>query len=172
MTKKRRIGILTGGGDVPGLNVAIKAVVTRSQDHDIEIVGLRRGWWSVVGINPENLENAEELTIDLTPAEVRTIDRTGGTILHSSRTNPSNMKPKDIPDYVAKEDRVAKDDGTVDITGHVLKVLDALELSALIPIGGDDTLSYAARLYQEGFHTVAIPKTMDNDVFGTDYCIG
>jgi len=172
MTKKRRIGILTGGGDVPGLNVAIKAVVTRSQDHDVEIVGLRRGWWSVVGINPETLESADDLTIDLTPAEVRTIDRTGGTILHSSRTNPSNMKPKDIPDFVAKEDRVAKDDGTVDITGHALKVLGALELSALIPIGGDDTLSYATRLHEEGFHTVAIPKTMDNDVFGTDYCIG
>ena len=172
MTKNRRIGILTGGGDVPGLNVAIKAVVTRSQDHDVEIVGLRRGWWSVVGIDPETLENAKDLTIDLTPAVVRTIDRTGGTILHSSRTNPSNMKPEDIPDFVAQEDRLVKEDGTVDITGHALKVLEALGLSALIPIGGDDTLSYATRLHEEGFQTVAIPKTMDNDVFGTDYCIG
>jgi len=172
MTKKRCVGILTGGGDVPGLNVAIKAVVTRARDHDIEILGLRRGWWSVVGINPDDPKTIEDLTRPLTFSNVRVIDRTGGTFLHSSRTNPSNMKPEDIPDFVAKEDRVVKDDGSVDITRHALKVLEKLELHALIPIGGDDTLSYATRLHHEGFLTVAIPKTMDNDVFGTDYCIG
>ncbi len=172
MTSKRRVGILTGGGDVPGLNVAMKAVVNRAQDHDVEIIGLRRGWWSVVGINPDDPETTKELTEPLSRARVRVIDRTGGTFLHSSRTNPSNMKSKDIPDFVAEEDRVVKDDGRVDITGHALKVLEALHLDALIPIGGDDTLSYATRLHQEGFQVVAIPKTMDNDVFGTDYCIG
>ncbi|MBM3145482.1 MAG: ATP-dependent 6-phosphofructokinase [Chloroflexi bacterium] len=172
MSKKRRIGILTGGGDVPGLNVAMKAVVNRARDHEVEIVGLRRGWWSVVGIKPENSETIQELTIPLSPERVRTIDRTGGTFLHSSRTNPSNMKAEEIPDFVAKGDRRVKDDGRIDVTSHVLKVLETLQLDALIPIGGDDTLNYATRLHEEGFQIVAIPKTMDNDVFGTDYCIG
>lgn len=172
MAKKRRIGILTGGGDVPGLNVAIKAVVNRAQDHNIEVVGLRKGWWGPLGINPEDPATIEELTVPLTPERVRTIDRTGGTFLHTSRTNPSNCHPDDVPEFVADSDRVIKDNGRIDCTKHVLKVLDALKLDALIPIGGDDTLSYAARLHQEGFQVVAIPKTMDNDVFGTDYCIG
>ncbi len=172
MTKKRRIGILTGGGDVPGLNVAIKAVVQRAREYDIEVVGLRRGWQSVVGINPEDPKTIREFSEKLTINRVRTIDRTGGTTLHSSRTNPSNMKPEDIPDFIAEEDRVLKDDGRVDVTPHSLKVLEALGLDALIPIGGDDTLSYSVRLHDEGFQVVSIPKTMDNDVFGTDYCIG
>ncbi|MBC8330839.1 MAG: 6-phosphofructokinase [Anaerolineae bacterium] len=174
MTEKRRVGILTGGGDVPGLNVAIKAVVKRAQEHehDVEIIGLRRGWGSVVNINPDDPATIAELTEPLDERRVRTIDRTGGTFLHTSRTNPSNMKPEDIPDFVAAEDRVEKNDGRIDITRYVLKVLDFLNLDALIPIGGDDTLSYAARMHQEGFQVVAIPKTMDNDVFGTDYCIG
>jgi len=172
MVTKRRIGILTGGGDVPGLNVAIKAVVSRAVDHNIEVVGLRRGWWSVVGINPDDPKTIEKLTVPLTIGRVRKIDRTGGTILHTSRTNPSNMKLEDVPDFIAEEDKVLKENGRVDCTRHALKVLDALHVEALIPIGGDDTLSYAARLHQEGFQVVAIPKTMDNDVFGTDYCIG
>ncbi len=174
MTKKRRVGILTGGGDVPGLNVAIKAVVKRAQEHehDIEIIGLRKGWGSVVNIDPTDPSTQSDLIEPLNQRRVRTIDRTGGTFLHTSRTNPSNMKPDDIPDFVAEEDRVLKNDGRIDITRHVLKVLEVLNLDALIPIGGDDTLSYAARLHEEGFQVVAIPKTMDNDVFGTDYCIG
>jgi 6-phosphofructokinase len=170
--KKRRIGILTGGGDVPGLNVAIKAVVTRALDHDIDVIGLRRGWWGTVGINPEDPTTMEELTMPLTPQIVRTFERTGGTRLHSSRTNPSNMKPEDVPDYVPQEDRIVKEDGRIDITSYSIKVLETLGLEAMIPIGGDDTLSYAARLHSEGYQVVAIPKTMDNDVFGTDYCIG
>ncbi len=169
---RRRIGILTGGGDVPGLNVAIKAVVNRAQDHDIDVVGLRRGWFGPVGINPDDPATLEGLTIPLDNQRVRTIDRTGGTILHSSRTNPSNMKAEDVPDFVSQDDRVVKANGRVDVTAHVLRNLEKLGITALIPIGGDDTLSYAARLHQEGFQAVAIPKTMDNDVFGTDYCIG
>ncbi|MCD6401497.1 MAG: ATP-dependent 6-phosphofructokinase [Anaerolineales bacterium] len=172
MVVKRKIGILTGGGDVPGLNVAIKAVVNRARDHSIEVIGLRRGWWSVLGIDPSNPETIRELTIPLTKERVRKVDRTGGTILHTSRTNPSNWKLEDVPNHIAAEDIIQKDNGRVDCTSHVLKVLDALEVEALIPIGGDDTLSYAARLHEEGFQVVAIPKTMDNDVFGTDYCIG
>jgi len=172
MANKRRIGILTGGGDVPGLNVAIKAGGQRAKEHNIDVIGLRRGWWSTVGINPDDPQTLEELTMPLTPQVVRTFERTGGTRLHSSRTNPSNMKPEDIPDHVAEEDRHLKDDGRVDITGHSLKVLEKLGIEALIPIGGDDTLRFAAHLHTQGFQVVAIPKTMDNDVFGTDYCIG
>lgn len=169
--RKRRIGILTGGGDVPGLNVAIKAVVNRAEGHDIEVVGLRRGWLSLVAINPDD-PDLDEWTLPLNPGNVRTIDRTGGTILHTSRTNPSNIKPEEVPDFVAKEHRVENEKSRIDLTGHALRVLDFLNFDAIIPIGGDDTLSYGARLHQEGYQVVAIPKTMDNDVFGTDYCIG
>jgi 6-phosphofructokinase 1 len=169
--KKRRIGILTGGGDVPGLNVAIKAVVNRAQDHNIDVIGLRRGWLSLVAINPAD-PDLDEWTVPLTPNSVRTIDRTGGTILHTSRTNPSNIKVEDVPDFVPEKHRVKNEKGRVDITTHALSVLEFLKFDAIIPIGGDDTLSYGARLHQEGYQVVAIPKTMDNDVFGTDYCIG
>jgi ATP-dependent phosphofructokinase / diphosphate-dependent phosphofructokinase len=172
MSPKFRIGILTGGGDVPGLNVAIKAVVMRALENDIEVVGLRRGWMSVLRINPDDPESIEKFSFTLTPDTVRKIDRTGGTFLHTSRTNPSNVKPDDIPDFVRKEDRVDNGKGTIDCTKHALRVLEALKLEAIIPIGGDDTLSFASRLHTEGFRAVAIPKTMDNDVFGTDYCIG
>ncbi len=168
----RRIGILTGGGDVPGLNVAIKAAVLRAVDRGIEVVGLRRGWMSVLNLNPDDPASREVWTWPLPPDRVRTFDRTGGTILHTSRTNPSNLKAEEVPDFVRAEDRKTRPDGRIDCTAHVLRVLDWLGLEALIPIGGDDTLSFAARLHHEGFAIVAIPKTMDNDVFGTDYCIG
>jgi 6-phosphofructokinase 1 len=172
MAAKQRIGILTGGGDVPGLNVAIKAVVMRAQRHDIEIVGLRRGWMSVLEINPDDPATLDNWTMPLTTERVRTIDRTGGTILHTSRTNPVKVKAGGVPAHVRESDQAPKADGTIDCTGHALRVLEALKLNAIIPIGGDDTLSYASRLHQESFQVVAIPKTMDNDVFGTDYCIG
>jgi 6-phosphofructokinase len=168
----RRIGILTGGGDVPGLNVAIKAVVARAQIHDIEVIGLRRGWMSVLQIDPDVPATLDKWTMPLTTERVRTIDRTGGTILHTSRTNPGNVKPEEVPAHVRESERAPTAKGTIDCTAHSLRVLQALKLDALIPIGGDDTLSYASRLHQEGFQVVAIPKTMDNDVFGTDYCIG
>jgi len=172
MAHVARIGILTGGGDVPGLNVAIKAVVNRAADHGIEVVGLRRGWASVMGIDPDDAATAAAFTVKLDHESVRRIDRTGGTMLHSSRTNPVAVKPDDVPAYVRAADRVARDDGKVDCTGHALRVLQHLGLDALIPIGGEDTLSFAERLSREGFPCVAIPKTMDNDVLGTDYCIG
>jgi 6-phosphofructokinase 1 len=168
----RRIGILTGGGDVPGLNVAIKAVAVRARNHDIEVVGLRRGWLSLLQIDPDDPASTATWSMELPPDRVRTFDRTGGTILHTSRTNPSNVKPEDVPPFVRPGDRVTRPDGRIDCTRHVLRVLEHLGFEALIPIGGDDTLSFAARLHQEDFGVVAIPKTMDNDVFGTDYCIG
>jgi 6-phosphofructokinase 1 len=127
---------------------------------------------SVLRINPEDPETINRYSLPLPPETVRTIDRTGGTFLHTSRTNPSNVKPSDVPEYVRKGDRIDNAKGMVDCTKHVLRVLEALKLEAIIPIGGDDTLSFASRLHSEGFRAVAIPKTMDNDVFGTDYCIG
>lgn len=172
MTARRRIAILTGGGDVPGLNVAIKAVVSQAGNHGIQVVGVRRGWLGLLCVDPDNSMTIDALTMELTPENVRTIDRTGGTILHTSRTNPSNVNPADVPEFVKEEDRTTTDSGSVDCTRHILRVLDALDIEAIIPIGGDDTLSFARRLHQEGFQVVAIPKTMDNDVFGTDFCIG
>ena len=172
MTKLRRIGILTGGGDVPGLNVAIKAVAMRAQAQGIEVLGLRRGWASVLAIDPDDPASAQAWTTSLPPAAVRRIDRTGGTVLHTSRTNPSKVKPADVPKHVRAQDRVDTGDGRLDCTRHAVRVIEALGLDALIPIGGDDTLSFAGRLSREGLSVVAIPKTMDNDVFGTDYCIG
>src|SRR5271169_3682569 len=171
MKNVRRIGILTGGGDVPGLNVAIKAVTLRARDHDIEVLGLRRGWASML-IDPSDPAAIAATTVALTPDAVRTIDRMGGTILHSSRTNPSNVKPDAVPAWVRADERVAKDDGKVDCTKHAVRVIAALGLDALVAIGGDDTLSFANRLHHENVSVVAIPKTMDNDVVGTDYCIG
>jgi ATP-dependent phosphofructokinase / diphosphate-dependent phosphofructokinase len=150
MSRKKRIAILTGGGDVPGLNVAIKAVVERAYLNNIEVVGIRRGWKGLMSINPDDQPTIEKFTMPLNPDNVRTIDRTGGTILHTSRTNPGNVSPDDIPGCIAQEDRVMKENGKIDSTRHVLKVISFLSLDAIIPIGGDDTLSYACRLHKEG----------------------
>lgn len=172
MTERRKVGILTGGGDVPGLNVAIKAVVAGASSVNIDIFGIRRGWMGLLGLNPDNTEFHDRLVRPLTIEDVRIIDRTGGTILHTSRTNPSNVKPDEVPDFVEEDDRRPTSKGTIDCTKHILRVIEFLGLEAIIAIGGDDTLSFASRLHREGFHVVAIPKTMDNDVFGTDFCIG
>ncbi len=165
------LGILTGGGDVPGLNPAIKAVVNEAFARDWRVTGFRRGWAGPVNSDPENLEGTRSARIVLTPDVVRSINRTGGTILHTSRTNPSRIRASDLPGFLS-HGAASSDEDTVDMTNHVLSVLDALEIDVLIAIGGDDTLSYAARIHAEGVKTMCIPKTMDNDVFGTDYCIG
>jgi 6-phosphofructokinase 1 len=164
-----RIGILTGGGDVPGLNACIKSVVNRVIDGGHKVVGIRRGWGGLLACEPGNLETVQENTILLNREYVRTIDRSGGTFLHTSRINPVNIPPAAVPDFL--KDKI-KGDEAQDLTEHILAVLEDLGIDALIPIGGDDTLSFAYRLHQEGFSIVAIPKTMDNDVRGTDYCIG
>jgi 6-phosphofructokinase len=164
-----RIGILTGGGDVPGLNACIKAATNRAVEDGHEVLGIRRGWAGLLECDPADPESARTHTVRLDPDAVRTIDRTGGTILHTSRTNPAKVRPADEPDFL-KPGRV--DDEVRDHTPHVLKVLDHLGIDAMIPIGGDDTLSFALRLHDEGVPVVAVPKTMDNDVHGTDYCIG
>ena len=168
----KRIGILTGGGDVPGLNPCIKAVVEAAAERGWEVIGFRRGWGGPLHFNPDDdaAARAEHL-MPLDPVAVRRIDRFGGTILHTSRTNPSKVAVKELPDFLAGRADSAED-GKVDCTDHVLRVFEHLGLDAMVPIGGDDTLSYAARLHQEGFPVVAAPKTMDNDVYGTEYCMG
>jgi len=172
-----RIGILTGGGDVPGLNPCIKAVVNRAMDNGWEVVGIRRGWGGVLNFNPDDtgpagtVHDAREWVEPLTRAEVRTIDRYGGTHLHTSRTNPQRVSAADLPEFL-KGTVQANENGTFDCTPHALRVLEALGIDALVPIGGDDTLQFAVRLHREGVRVIGVPKTMDNDVFGTDYCIG
>ena len=164
-----RIGILTGGGDVPGLNAAIKAVVNRASEQGHEVVGLRRGWAGLLYADTDDPATLAEFTQPMDDTWVRTIDRSGGTVLHSSRTNPGKVKASDVPDFL----EIPTDaEPPYDFTPHALDVLEALGIDVLIPIGGDDTLSYGLRLHNEGVPVIAIPKTMDNDVHGTDYCIG
>jgi len=164
-----RIGILTGGGDVPGLNAAIKAVVIRAADKGHEVVGLRRGWAGLLNVDPDHPESIAEYIQPMDTNWVRTIDRSGGTILHSSRTHPGKVKADAVPAFLRPPEGA---EPPYDFTPHAIRVLDALGIDVLIPIGGDDTLSYGLRLHEEGVPVIAIPKTMDNDVHGTDYCIG
>ncbi len=170
-----RIGILTGGGDVPGLNPCIKAVVNRAVDAGHEVIGIRRGWGGLLLVDRDDPATIEKYILPLDNSVVRTIDRYGGTFLHTSRTNPGKVKPDSVPEFLKDPDHPeaeAADNTTRDFTPHVLKNLEFLKIDRLIPIGGDDTLSYGERLHRENFPVVAIPKTMDNDVYGTDYCIG
>ncbi len=172
MTKT--IGILTGGGDVPGLNPAIKSVAMSAFDAGYKMIGIRRGWSGLLHYNLDEPSTHDYYARQLTKDDVRTVDRSGGTFLHTSRTNPQRVKSNDIPDFL-KNTKMGKKldaEGTTDYTDHVLRVLEHLGIDVLVPIGGDDTLSFAVRLNKEGFPVVGIPKTMDNDVFGTDYCIG
>lgn len=168
--RKSTIAILTGGGDVPGLNPCIKTLVCRAVSEGIKVLGIRRGWAGLLEYNSADPNSNPKCLQKLTPSEVRTIDRSGGTYLHTSRTNPSAAKKKDVPDFLKKKFKKGK--AVHDFTDHVLSNLEHLKIDAILPIGGDDTLSFADRLQQEGFPVIAIPKTMDNDVFGTDYCIG
>jgi len=168
-----RIGILTGGGDVPGLNPCIKAVVYHALDNGAEVVGIRRGWGGLLECNPDDPASIQHNFVELTKSVVRTVDRTGGTFLHTSRTNPGKVRKNEIPEFLRGSDwEKIGDDEKVDFTPHALKVIERMKIDALIPIGGDDTQSYALRMHKEGVPVVSIPKTMDNDVFGTDYCIG
>ena len=171
---KKCIGVLTGGGDVPGLNPAMKAVVLNALEAGYEVLGIRRGWGGLLWYNLDEPSTHDYYIRPLNRNDVRRIDRTGGTFLHTSRTNPQKVRSSDIPGFLLNSSlgKTIDDKGTMDFTDHILKVLDHLGIDALITIGGDDTLSYSVRLNQEGFPVVAIPKTMDNDVFGTDYCIG
>ncbi len=166
--KRGVIGILTGGGDVPGLNPAIRAVTFRALREGYEVIGIRRGWAGLVDMvrdeKHDNSDNFQHLTEDV----VNRAGRTGGTFLHSSRTNPGRVSKSNVPDHLKKQYNAEKND----LTPEVLKNLAWLGIEYMIPIGGDDTLSYGVRLHQEGVRVVAIPKTMDNDVPGTDYCIG
>lgn len=162
------IGILTGGGDVPGLNPAIRAVTIRALREGYRVIGLRRGWAGIMElVKDESYDNSNNYQV-LTEDIVNKAGRTGGTFLHSSRTRPSHVKKSDVPEHL--QDSYNAD--VNDLTPEVVKNLEWLGIDYLIPIGGDDTLSYGVRLYQEGVKVVAIPKTMDNDVPGTDYCIG
>ena len=172
-TGKGVIGILTGGGDVPGLNPAIRAVTIRALREGYSVIGLRRGWAGLLDIirdkEVDNSDNYQILSEDI----VNKAGRTGGTFLHTSRTNPAKVKKDDLPPFLWSSDYEKLDkDAKIDCTPHVLKVIEHLKIDVIISIGGDDTQSYASRLHKEGVPVIAIPKTMDNDVFGTDYCIG
>ncbi len=170
----KTIGILTGGGDVPGLNPAMKAVVMSALENDYRVIGIRKGWGGLLNYNLDEPSTHDYYIRNLHRDTVRTIDRTGGTFLHTSRTNPQKVSPKSVPAFLRTSNygKTVDENGTMDYTDYVLKVLEHLGIDTMVTIGGDDTLSYTARLHKEGIPVVAIPKTMDNDVFGTDYCIG
>ncbi len=167
-TKRGVIGILTGGGDVPGLNPAIRAVTLRALREGYRVIGIRRGWAGLVDLVRDKNADNHHCIMELSEDSVEPTGRTGGTFLHSSRTNPGKVKLSDVPAHLKAQHKEERND----LTEEVLKNLEFLGITTLIPIGGDDTLSYGVRMYKEGFPTVAIPKTMDNDVPGTDYCIG
>jgi 6-phosphofructokinase 1 len=166
-SSKGTIAILTGGGDVPGLNPAIRAITIRALREGYRVVGIRRGWAGLVDYRRDKGADNSEAVHELSEAIVNRAGRTGGTFLHTSRTRPSHLPRARVPEHLTGyEDKVN------DVTRDVLANLEHIGVDVLIPIGGDDTLSYGKRLHDEGVHVVAIPKTMDNDVYGTDYCIG
>ncbi len=168
----KRVGILTGGGDVPGLNAAIQQFVWRMEGEGYEVLGLRRGWAALLNVKPYHDADNSAWLVPLTRASTRTIDRSGGTILHSSRINPALLKAEAVPEHLRGGEAKQLPDGRIDLTEYTLEVLRYLHLDTLVAIGGDGTLSFARRLHMEGVNIVGVPKTMDNDVYGTDYCIG
>ena len=173
MIEARKVGVLTGGGDVPGLNAVIKSVVYRSADLGIKVVGLRRGWLALTQLQPgRRPDRAHAVSLDR--ANTRVIDRSGGTILHTSRTNPRAMKAEDLPSWLsrARRERLRTGDDRFDLTPIVIDNIASLGLDALISIGGDDTLAFSRVLVDSGVPILGIPKTMDNDVAGTEYAIG
>ncbi len=166
--KKGTIGILTGGGDVPGLNPAIRAVTVRALREGYRVMGIRRGWAGLIDIDRDDRRSLSDHVMELTEDVVNKVARTGGTFLHTSRTRPSHVPRENLPHHL--RDRYG--DEMNDLTPEVLANLEWLGIDTLIPIGGDDTLSYAVHLHRQGIPVVGLPKTMDNDVPGTDYCIG
>ncbi|MFP4487681.1 MAG: 6-phosphofructokinase [Bacteroidales bacterium] len=166
--QKGVIAILTGGGDVPGLNPAIRAVTIRANREGYKVIGLRRGWAGIIELKRDNKADNSDCYQLLTDDIVNKAGRTGGTFLHTSRTRPSHVSKSDLPEHLKE----TYNEDINDLTPEVIKNLDWLKVDYLIPIGGDDTLSYAVHLYKKGVNVVGIPKTMDNDVPGTDYCIG
>src|SRR5215467_13814124 len=172
---KKRTGILTGGGDVPGLNSVIKSVVYRGAELGCEVIGIRRGWEGLTHLDLNDPGSKAQYILPLNRENTRTIDRTGGTFLHTSRTNPTKMKklPPVLQDQKFETKKSTKNGVTFfDVTPAVLKNIEMLGLDYLITIGGDDTLSYASALDRKGIKVIAVPKTMDNDVRNTEYCIG
>lgn len=170
----KTIGILTGGGDVPGLNPCIKAVVNSALEEGYKVMGINRGWAGLLEYNADEPSAYRQHLRDLHNQDVRTVDRTGGTFLHTSRTNPEKIPGDKVPGFLKNSPWGKKldDNSTMDYTDYILKNIEQLGIDVVVPIGGDDTLRFAVRLHNEGVPILAIPKTMDNDVFGTDYCIG
>jgi len=170
----KTIGILTGGGDVPGLNPCIKGVVNAAIEEGYKVLGIGRGWAGLLNYNLNEPYTYEHHVRNLENKDVRTVDRTGGTFLHTSRTNPEKVPADQVPGFLKNTGwgKQTNDTGTMDYTDYIVNIIENLGMDVVVPIGGDDTLSFAVRLHNEGVPVLAIPKTMDNDVFGTDYCIG
>ena len=173
MAEEKKIGILTGGGDVPGLNSVIKSVVYGASEMGRKVIGIRRGWKGLTNINPADTSDPTYVR-DLTRENTRTIDRTGGTVLHTSRTNPRRMAEAKVPAHISRErlNKLPFDGNRLRFHSDRHRKSRALGIGCLIAIGGDDTLSFAAALSAAGFPVIGVPKTMDNDVQGTEYCIG
>ncbi len=166
--KRGTIAILTGGGDVPGLNPAIRAITVRALREGYRVLGIRRGWAGLIDLDRDQAQLDPDCVVELSEEIVNKVGRTGGTFLHTSRTRPSHVPGANVPEHLRSKYAAE----TNDLTAEVLANIERLGIDVLIPIGGDDTLSYGERLHREGVHVIAIPKTMDNDVPGTDYCIG
>ena len=170
------IGVLTGGGDAPGINACIKTIVTIGAEEGFRVTGIRRGWNGLLAFNPADPESRNAHVLDLDRELVRKIDRTGGTLLHTSRVHPGNLRKNEIPQFLRDSSRLKRaglhQSGNYDLTDHVLRSIEELEIDVIIVIGGDDTIGYAQHLSQHGVRVIAVPKTMDNDVYGSDYCIG
>lgn len=170
------IGVLTGGGDAPGINACIKAIVTIGAEQGFRVTGIRRGWHGLLAFNPEDPASRDEHVLDLDREKVRRIDRTGGTLLHTSRIHPGNLLKNEIPLFLRNSSQLKRaglhHSGNFDLTDQVMRSIEVLGLDMLIVIGGDDTIGYAQHLQKRGVRVIAVPKTMDNDVYGSDYCIG
>jgi ATP-dependent phosphofructokinase / diphosphate-dependent phosphofructokinase len=170
------IGVLTGGGDAPGINACIKTIVTIGAEEGYRVTGIRRGWNGLLAYNPADPASRDEHVIDLDTALVRKIDRTGGTLLHTSRIHPGNLLKNEIPPFLRDSSTIRRaglhHSSNFDLTDKILKSIEELEIDVIIVIGGDDTIAYAQHLAGRGVRVIAVPKTMDNDVYGSDYCIG